>query len=144
MAPDTIADWSRGVWLAERTDSGGYVFTHRHWNGRAKAYVFSDPAGTWARCTMCNGLLRVPTRRLGRRMKARPSGQLQPSPWARRKQQNSDQSATADEIRQGHGAHAKTTKSLTTTRVTIGPRKGGRWQMSGGAKSQEFVGYVSS
>jgi hypothetical protein len=74
MAPDTIADWSSAVWLAEGTDSGGYVYTHRHWNGRATAYVYSTADGTWAKCTMCSAMLPVPTRRLGRRLKARTRG----------------------------------------------------------------------
>jgi hypothetical protein len=76
---DTIATWSRAVWLAEATDTGGYLYTHHHWNGRAKAYVYSTPEGTWAKCTMCGALLDVPVRRLGKRMNAKLRGRRQRS-----------------------------------------------------------------
>lgn len=71
MAPDTIADWASAVWLARKTGSGGYVYTHHHWNGPAKVYVYSTPEGTWAKCTMCSALLPVPKWRLGRRLSER-------------------------------------------------------------------------
>jgi len=76
MAPDTIADWASAVWLAHKTGSGGYVYTHHHWNGPAKVYVYSTPKGTWAKCTMCSALLPVPKWRLGRRVSEREKAAL--------------------------------------------------------------------
>ena len=135
MGRDTIATWSRAVWLAEATDSGGYVYIHRHWNGRAKAYVYSTPSGTWAKCTMCSALLSVPVRRLGRRMSARVSGRRQPSsPWAGRMQETSHQPAAAGgTIRQGQAAQTR----WVMARVTVGPKKGGGWQVSRGNETHD-------
>ena len=133
MGRDTIATWSSAVWLAEPTDSGGYIYIHRHWNGRAKAYVYSTPGGTWAKCTMCSALLNVPVRRLGRRMSARASLRRQPSSRKTQgMQENSHQPvAAAGTIRKDRAAQADQQTTRAMARVTVGP-KGGGWRVSGG------------
>jgi Uncharacterized protein conserved in bacteria (DUF2188) len=135
---DTIATWSRAVWLAEATDSGGYLYIHRHWNGPAKAYVYSTPGGTWAKCTMCSALLNVPVRRLGRRMSARVSARRQPlSPSAGRMQEDSHQPAAGSTIRPSRAAQADPQTTRAMARVTVGPKKGGGWHVSGGGETHD-------
>ena len=88
---------------------------------------------------MCNALLNVPVRRLGRRMRARVSDRRQPpSQWAGRMQETSNQPAAAGgTIRQGRAAQADLQTTRVMARVTVGPKKGGGWHVSGGGETRD-------
>jgi hypothetical protein len=52
VATDTISDAAQD-WLIEDNDFGGYLVRHRHWDGTAVAFVYSNPGRVWAECSIC-------------------------------------------------------------------------------------------
>jgi hypothetical protein len=50
-------------WETEPTDFGGQLVRHRHKDVTAVCYVYSNPNGAWAECTICGAdlVLQKPT-----------------------------------------------------------------------------------
>jgi hypothetical protein len=46
-----------GEWDVEGNDFGGHIVRHRHWGGPVIAFVYLDPDGDWAECSVCGATL---------------------------------------------------------------------------------------